>query len=476
MEISILERLKYFVKSHKKVAFASVVAVAILIFFISFFAYFSTHIYFGVKVSSVDVGAQNTNKARQTLLDQYNNTVITLKYSNEITSAHLSDIGITFDLDEYINKAFDAKRSNKSISKYFSNDEFNVFLDFTLNKSTLESYINSHFTQKIIHSNDINIKYSQTDEKFQVVPPKNVKNTFDENDIFNQLKSLNSRLQSKDVVLKLIKNSNEIPKDEVLKQKNKANKILKLNLSFYDNGELKYFIDPPDIASFVKFETNYDAQTIDIGTDDKAILDFIDNTLAPSLTSHVIDQEEIFDTNTNTVSQITVKGVDGKKPLKTDQWVAKITDSINNAKDLKENVSFDVTKFKTKKIEVDESKWIEYNKSNFCTYLHTGDEVKELTCNTADGKEETPTITGKFRVYSKVPEQCMPNPPSESPLCHIHWVTFWGNGGYAFHEAWWLRKSNEKTGLSHGCVNMYIDDAKKVYDFAQIGTRVEVHE
>ena len=71
----------------------------------------------------------------------------------------------------------------------------------------------------------------------------------------------------------------------------------------------------------------------------------------------------------------------------------------------------------------------------------------------------------------------MPNPPAKEPLCNIHYITFWQSSGYAFHEAWWMNyaNGNVRQGISHGCVNMFIGDAKRVYDWASIGTPVWVH-
>lgn len=71
----------------------------------------------------------------------------------------------------------------------------------------------------------------------------------------------------------------------------------------------------------------------------------------------------------------------------------------------------------------------------------------------------------------------MPNPPSTQPLCHIRKVTYFEKSGYAFHEAWWMSAANGnvRQGISHGCINMYYEDAKRVYDWSPIGTPVWVH-
>lgn len=121
-----------------------------------------------------------------------------------------------------------------------------------------------------------------------------------------------------------------------------------------------------------------------------------------------------------------------------------------------------------------DEEWIEYDRSSYCLYLHRGDDVVWKTCRTSNGKPDTPTILGNYRVYSKVYGPICMHPPDGSETCDIHYVTYWGPGGYAFHEAWWMG-SRVNQGISHGCVNMRASDAAVVFDFAYVGMRVWVH-
>jgi lipoprotein-anchoring transpeptidase ErfK/SrfK len=54
----------------------------------------------------------------------------------------------------------------------------------------------------------------------------------------------------------------------------------------------------------------------------------------------------------------------------------------------------------------------------------------------------------------------------------VPWVQYWHNG-YAFHGAPW-RSSFGYSG-SHGCINMTVSDAKWLWDWADVGVRVESH-
>ena len=92
----------------------------------------------------------------------------------------------------------------------------------------------------------------------------------------------------------------------------------------------------------------------------------------------------------------------------------------------------------------------------------------------------TPTVKGSFKIRTKVPMQDMRGP---SP-----YKQYYPNGryfiedvphvmyfyqAYAFHGAYWHNNFGRRA--SHGCVNMTPASAEWLYNWAEIGTRVEVY-
>jgi len=119
-------------------------------------------------------------------------------------------------------------------------------------------------------------------------------------------------------------------------------------------------------------------------------------------------------------------------------------------------------------------RWIEYNLSSFCLTLHDGGSVPFKTCQTSSGKKGHGTPAGSFKVYKKAAGPICMHPPGDDEVCGIHYATYWGKGGYAFHEAWWMGNRVQQR-ISHGCVNMRKGDAQTVFNFATIGMPVKVH-
>lgn len=106
-------------------------------------------------------------------------------------------------------------------------------------------------------------------------------------------------------------------------------------------------------------------------------------------------------------------------------------------------------------------------------YAWDGGQLQK-TFTVSTGMRYTPTVKGDFRIYLKNEKQNMKgNYPPYEPyfLKDVPDVMFF-TGSYAIHGAYWHNKFGIK--VTHGCVNMKVADAKWVYDWAPIGTRVVV--
>lgn len=128
---------------------------------------------------------------------------------------------------------------------------------------------------------------------------------------------------------------------------------------------------------------------------------------------------------------------------------------------------------------VEGEKWIDVDLSAKTVTAYVGDTPVWGPRLMVDGKEGNETVTGSFEIYLRYDIQDMTNAnyyPEDHPKYYftpdVPWVQYF-SGGYGFHGAPW-RSSFGYSG-SHGCINMPVSDAKWLYDWASIGTRVEVH-
>jgi len=90
------------------------------------------------------------------------------------------------------------------------------------------------------------------------------------------------------------------------------------------------------------------------------------------------------------------------------------------------------------------------------------------------GMYYTPTAQGSFNIYKKVDLQDMRGyfPPYKPYFIKDVPNVMYFHQSYAIHGTYWHSKFG--TRASHGCVNLALWDAKWLYDWAPMGTKVEV--
>jgi lipoprotein-anchoring transpeptidase ErfK/SrfK len=115
------------------------------------------------------------------------------------------------------------------------------------------------------------------------------------------------------------------------------------------------------------------------------------------------------------------------------------------------------------------ARWIDVDLTNQMVYAYEGDTVVNSFL-VSTGTWLTPTVTGRHRIYVKVRVQDMSGPGYH--LKDVPYVMFF-HGDYGLHGTYW--HNNFGTPMSRGCVNLTIDDAAWLFNWASVGTVVNVH-
>ncbi len=113
-------------------------------------------------------------------------------------------------------------------------------------------------------------------------------------------------------------------------------------------------------------------------------------------------------------------------------------------------------------------------------YVSRGDVV-EASFPVAVGKSGWETPTGEFEVFSQISQPGWTNPFTnevmspgpENPLGD-RWIGFWtdGNNVIGFHGT--PNRDSVGRAASHGCVRMYNEDIRQLFELVALGTRVIV--
>jgi lipoprotein-anchoring transpeptidase ErfK/SrfK len=114
-------------------------------------------------------------------------------------------------------------------------------------------------------------------------------------------------------------------------------------------------------------------------------------------------------------------------------------------------------------------RWIDVDLANQKAYAYEDDViVREFVISS--GIASHPTVTGQYHIYLKYRYDDMVGPGYN--LKDVPWVMYFYKG-YGLHGTYW--HNNFGHPMSHGCVNMRTDEAEWLYNFAPMGTLVNVH-
>lgn len=114
--------------------------------------------------------------------------------------------------------------------------------------------------------------------------------------------------------------------------------------------------------------------------------------------------------------------------------------------------------------------WIEIDLDQQHLFAWEGNK-QIFTSIISSGKAKTPTYPGAYNIQRKYPQDRMRGEDYDIPdVPHVLYF----DRGYALHGAYW--HNNFGTPISHGCVNLPIDNAQWLFDWTAIGTAVVIHQ
>lgn len=125
------------------------------------------------------------------------------------------------------------------------------------------------------------------------------------------------------------------------------------------------------------------------------------------------------------------------------------------------------------------TKSIVVDRSEQKLYAYDG-EVLFMEVFISTGLELTPTPRGTFTVFKKTPSRYMQGPlpglvdQQRYDLPGVPWNLYFTQGGAVIHGAYW--HTSFGSTYSHGCVNMLPKEARILYNWAVLGTKVIVKD
>lgn len=121
-------------------------------------------------------------------------------------------------------------------------------------------------------------------------------------------------------------------------------------------------------------------------------------------------------------------------------------------------------------------KRIEISLAQQWLYAYEGDYMV-FDAPVSTGRDGFETPRGSFTIFSKLPLQTMRGSAGSETweVPNVPNVMYFLGGGYAIHGTYWHNSFGTGARLSHGCVNLPLDKAAWLYEWAPMGTPVIVY-
>lgn len=475
-------------KKHRANRSALALMYSLLIFVILLVAaFFALHLYFNNRVApGVDFGDASITRnltgyqedaVSKTVQNAIDNSKLEISddQGNSI-DADLSQLGVKIDKNATVKAIMNAKRDNL-FTRIMPWVRQTVSLKAVRDDSALDSYL----LHKFIRESDRAVPYSavfdKDSESFKVedgVPGR----TIETMSVREAVKKLIAH-PGKTVKVSVTSRRTDAPIKLDVAQKfvNDLNKLLEKKVTF-NNGDGKDFTVPKEaIASWISVNADTTRRKLSYTIDaDKADY-YLSQVLPKELNQQKINQEDAIDKEGKFIFT-TLKGSNGVEINYSNSVAKKAVESLRNGNDFKMDVPSKITKFTVEKKLVEMR--IVVDKTTQMASVYKNDELVKTfpVCTGKRGADDS--ASGTFFIYLRYASQDMrgrngDGSPYFSP--GVRWVSYY-HGGEGFHTASWNYKGiatgDAANHGSHGCINMYEQDAHWIFENCPRGTIVQV--
>lgn len=478
------------ISKRAKVSLWVVVAVVVLLLaaFITVFMVFQSRTVPGARVGELSVGNLNRQELQEKLDKAFDDQTVTYKIDGETTQASLKDAGFSLDTDATVEKLLADNSSPFALAAHLFTG-VDVTPVFTVDKAQVEK-----FGQTLPLSEDNQVKeptavFNSEDQIFHLVDGKagqgiDIKALEQDTEAAVTKEAGTSRVPV--VNVKTVEEQPAVSEANAQAALEKANQWLTLDLSVRDNASLQEFPSRDIRATWLTFTPEGDQIVISANKEN------IGNWVEEFAKETGRDPEPGLrnmnpDGTVAAVARPAVSGLVASNTKEVSEALASSVESMQNQDlsfkyDEKDGgwtdrpVAAGAENLVYKPAEGE--KWIDLNLEEASVTLYEGTKVVAGPFPMVPGAPETPTVKGDYNVYLKYDTQTMRGENSDGSKYEtpgVPWVTYF-TGSYAFHGAYWRDSFGwNGPGGSHGCINMRIPDAKTLYDWADMGTKVVSH-
>ena len=442
-------------------------------------AFFRDRVAPGVTLGGQAMMGRTKDQVKQIVDRQVRDSRVELKGEGTSVKAGLKDLGVSVDSDATVARIMNAKGSADM-------SRLNPFLRETVplvanrDQLAMNKYLTEHFIDRQDRSVPSTIVFDPGAHAFRAQEGRGGKapELGRVQDAVSSLIDKPGRHLAVEVVYKDV--NMPISLDTANQVASQANQRLAKDLVIKGADDDLMTVPAATVATWVKPVTDLNKGTMELAFDRQAIKQYLNQELARQLDRNMVTAVNVKNTKGDVVAEIT-KGVDGVRVTDASATADLVVQALEQGDTNPVQARADITPHKEQtrvaRYDVpDGDTWIQVNLSDqTATAYHGTTQVKTFPVCSGAPNDGNWSDTGTFFINVRYAVQTMRGPGYVSP--NVRWVSYY-NGSEGFHTADWnyggIAKGDPTHYGSHGCINMYEQDAKWIYDNAPAGTMVKV--
>lgn len=447
-----------------------IIAIVGLIVSASLSQYYKNKVMPNVEVVGQDVGGKSSKQITELVQSHAKDMKLTLKTETKELKPSLEEIGYNINIESTVNNVLRSKRSEGFSTKLKFWEQKKVPVDISVNDTLLSQYIETNIPEIIQQPVDATLAFNPKTTTFSITNQASGQGA-DLMKLKADLVLKGSELKPVVIPVKTTTKGPNISESELKNLVEPANNLVKRKVTLTGQG-YSFTAKPIDIASWVTPTPRKDG-SVRLVIDPAKIQSYVDG-IGKRISSPPQDTKVIKDETTGQ-EVVLQEGRDGTE-LKDKESLSKaIAVSLSEGKDISQPMNIQVAAHKTVNMS-SYDKWIEVDLSEQRTTAYErANPIRSFTI--ASGMRGYETVKGEFAIWLRVRSQTMQGGSkadgSYYSIPNVEWVSYFYQD-YALHGAWWRERFGYPA--SHGCVNMTNEDARWVYEWAPVGTKVIVHD
>ncbi len=457
--------VRWLLDKHNLSRTTSIIFCLILVIFVSLGVFLSR-----VSLTHVSLAGIRVKNAHQLVADLKQSTdqyKLTVAHPDNTTkSFNIKEASISIDFDKSISEAMKAKMPTNWLMRLNWRKHTDVPLVLNIDDNNLQNFIRDHATLVSTPATDASLKIEQG----KVIVGESKPGTG--NSISRDaITAAVAKLQNTPLVMNKQDLAPAITTERAASIKPKIENTLVQKITFTIGDNV---IKPTayDIGQWIELTPVPSASTIDITVNSGQVGNYLQQSarkyIQPPRSQVVVPQ--------SMGGQVIIAGKNGVDMVNKDAAIKAVSTKLLDGKGLDVSLPVQYAPFTTITAQP-EAKWIIIDVTTKRLYAYEQTNLVRTVLISA-GAPATPTVTGQFKIYSKIRKQDMRGNNADGSRYfqpNVEWVNYFYTD-YAIHGNYWRPTSYfGNVNSSHGCVGAINSEAAWLYNWAPVGTTVVVH-